>query len=75
MDKRLREILHFFVALPRVFPLSVRARSRASTDLFIHKFLHLSISKTSLKQPMECTLISGVKSCWTTLYKNEDCTK
>ena len=43
MDKRLREISRFFVAPPRVFPLSVRARSRASTDLFIHKFLHLSI--------------------------------
>ena len=42
MDKRLREISRFFVAPPHVFPLSVRARFRASTHLFIHKYLHLS---------------------------------
>ena len=45
MDKRVREILHFFVAPPRVFPLSVRARCRASTDLIFHKFLHLSTAE------------------------------
>ena len=42
MDKSVREISRFYVAPPRVFPLSVRARFRASTHLFIHKFLHLS---------------------------------
>ena len=58
MDKRLREISRFFVAPPRVFPLSVRARSCASTDLFIHKFLHLSINvrtATQCKQEEKCS--------------------
>ena len=43
MDKRLCEISGFFVTPPRMFPLSVQVLSRASTDLFIHKFLYLSI--------------------------------
>ena len=30
MEKRVREISRFFVAPPRVFPLSVRARPRTS---------------------------------------------
>ena len=37
-----REISRFYVATPRVFPLYVRARFRASMHLFIHKYLHLS---------------------------------
>ena len=51
MDKRLREILRFFVAPPRVFPLSVQARFRASMHLFIHKYLHLSILANQLFSP------------------------
>ena len=42
MDKRLREISRFFVAPPRVFPLSVCARARESTPIFIQKCLQLS---------------------------------
>ena len=42
MDKRLREISRFFVAPPRVFPLSVCARARESTQIFIQKYLQLS---------------------------------
>ena len=42
MDKRLREISRFFVAPPRVFPLSVCARARESTQIFNQKCLQLS---------------------------------
>ena len=45
MDKSVREISRFYVAPPRVFPLSVRAHFRASTHLFIHKYLHLSTTE------------------------------
>ena len=44
MDKRLCEISRFFVAPPRVFPLSVCARARESTYHFIQKYLQLSSS-------------------------------
>jgi len=40
MDKRVREISHFFVAPPRMFPLSVCARAHESTHRFIHKYIH-----------------------------------
>ena len=43
MDKRLREISRFFVAPPRVFPLSICARAHESTQIFIQKYLRLSI--------------------------------
>ena len=43
MDKRLCEISRFFVAPPRVIPLSVCARARESTYHFIQKYLQLSI--------------------------------
>ena len=39
IEKRVREISHFFVATLHVFPLFVRARPRAHR--FIHKYLKL----------------------------------
>ena len=44
MDKRVREMSRFFVAPPRVFPLSVW---RVSGKLFIQKYLRLSNIKSN----------------------------
>ena len=63
MDKRVREISCFFVALPRLFPLSICARVHESTQRFIHKYLQLSAVKMNFEMRFgEESILMGVTS-------------